>query len=113
MPRSLFPGCLEPERGAMGTILASLAHWALSLYLGISPQWAPGPENSYLAEQDPLKWPFLDRAAIQAGWEYTKERGIQKYGWEYTKERTRALDRQFKGREDRCMKDSNCASFQK
>ena len=88
MPRSLFPGCLQPARGAsdagVETILASLAHWALSLYLRISPQWAPGLENSYLAEQDPLKWPFLDRGAIQAGWEYTKER-------------TGALDRQFKG----------------
>ena len=76
----------------------------LWLYLSISvspPQWAPGPENSYLAGQDPLKWPFLAAPTIQPGWEDTKE------------VRAGALDRQFGGREDRCMNDSNCASLHK
>ena len=64
--------------------------WPTELYLCISvspPQWAPGPENSYLAGQDPLKWPFLATAAIEGGWEDTKEVSY-----------TGALDRQFGGR---------------
>ena len=65
----------EPQKGLRWRRL-SRHLWPTELYLCISvspPQWAPGPENSYLAGQDPLKWPFLATAAIQAGWEDTKE----------------------------------------
>ena len=64
----------QPQKGFRWRLSQHL--WPTELYLCISvspPQWAPGPENSYLAGQDPLKWPFLATAAIQAGWEDTKE----------------------------------------
>ena len=52
-------------------IFGPLSSISVSPYL--PPQWAPGPENSYLAGQDPLKWPFLATPAIQVGGEDTKE----------------------------------------
>ena len=103
MPSSLFPGCLQPQKGRdAGDYPGIFGSISVSPYL--PPQWAPGPENSYLAGQHPLKWPFLAAPTIQGGWEDTKEVRDTQAG---------ALDRQFGGREDRCMNDSNCASLHK
>ena len=97
-----FLDASNPKR-VRDSILASLAHWALSLYLRISPH---NGHRSYLAGQDPLKWPFLATPAIQPGWEDTKEvlelhRGIT----------GSAI---WRGRIDAWRRnDSNCASFDK